>query len=75
MEHTEYIELVIRPARAKAYEKAIQALAGYKFLMFGYWAAEWVKLNKLDPKPLPNPFKGLVQAGREMKELYFSITI
>jgi len=33
MEHTEYIELVIRPARAKAYEKAIQALAGYKFLM------------------------------------------
>lgn len=64
MEHTEYIEKVIRPARAEAYEKALKALAGYKFLMFGYWAAEWVKLNKLHPKPLPNPFKDMVVWAR-----------
>lgn len=70
MEHTEYIEKVIRPKRERAYKKAIKALAGYKFLMFGYWAAEWVKLNQLDMKPLPNPFRELVMMARKLPERY-----
>ena len=66
MEHTEYIEKVIRPKREEAYRKAVKSLAGDKFLMFGYWAAEWVKLNQLDMKPLPNPFRELVMLARQM---------
>jgi len=44
--------------------KAWKALGGYKFYIFGYHAACWVKLNKLLPKPLPNPFKELVSIAR-----------
>lgn len=45
--------------------KAIKALAGYKFSMFGYWAGIWVHLNKIEGKKRPNPFKDLVHAARE----------
>ena len=39
-----------------AEDRAWKALQGYKFLMFGYWAAWWTKLNQLCPgKPRPNP--------------------
>ena len=31
----------------EAEEKAWKALAGYKFQMFGYWAAIWGKIAKL----------------------------
>jgi len=41
--------------------KAWKALAGYKFYMFGYHAAAWVKLNQLLPEPFSNPFKTLVR--------------
>ena len=64
MEHTEYIDKVIRPEREEAYAKAVKALAGYKFWMFGYWAAHWVKMNQLDPQPLPNPFHELVRIAK-----------
>lgn len=66
MEHTVYIEKVIRPEREEAYRKAIKALAGYKFYMFGYWAAHWVKMNHLDPRPQPNPFKAFVLQARNL---------
>ncbi len=44
--------------------KAWLSLQGYKFYMFGYYAASWVKLNKCLPEPLPNPFKSLVEFAR-----------
>ncbi len=65
MEHTVYIENVIRPEREEAYRKAMKALAGYKFYMLGYWAAHWVKMNRLDPRPQPNPFKPFVMLARK----------
>ena len=46
--------------------KAIKALAGYKFAMFGYWAGIWVHLNRIEGKKRPSPFKFLVQAAREL---------
>ncbi len=54
---------------AKAEEKAWKALAGYKFWMFGYWAAIWVHLNRLDGKRRPNPFKNLVLKARESEKV------
>jgi hypothetical protein len=50
----------------RAERNAWKALAGYKFWMFGYWAAIWIHLNKLLPKSQPNPFRGLVEAAREV---------
>ena len=48
--------------------KAWQSLSGYKFIMFGYWAAIWVHLNKMKAKPLDNPFRDLIQiAKRKLK--------
>lgn len=46
--------------------KALKSLAGYKFLMFGYHAANWVNLNKLLPvaEKEPNPFQKLVKDAR-----------
>ena len=46
--------------------KATKSLAGYKFLMFGYHAAQWVMLNKTLPRKFKqgNPFKGLVETAR-----------
>lgn len=61
-------ETRIRTKMAQAYDKAMTSMAGYKFLMFGYWAAEWVKLNGLLFNKDPNPFKDLVICSREMKE-------
>jgi hypothetical protein len=47
-----------------AEEKAWKALAGYKFWMFGYFAARWVFLNGLGGFRLANPFRPLVHAAR-----------
>ncbi len=33
----------------EAADKAIDSLARYKFVMFGYWAGVWVHLNRLGP--------------------------
>ena len=46
--------------------KAWKALAGYKFWMFGYYAAQWVNYNKLLDHKKPNPFKRSVDLGREV---------
>ena len=45
--------------------KAWEALSGYKFWMFGYHAARWVTYNRLLDKPLPSPFKAVVQLARQ----------
>ena len=45
----------------KAETKAWESLARYKFMMFGYWAAIWVHLNKIGNFNRPNPFRPLVE--------------
>ncbi len=58
----------IRDAMAADETKAWNALAGYKFFMFGYHAAAWVQANRLlSPKDRQeNPFRPAVQLGRVM---------
>ncbi|MCX7363575.1 MAG: hypothetical protein NTV97_17225 [Alphaproteobacteria bacterium] len=50
---------------AAAERKAWESLARYKFWMFGYHAADWVKIARRLGGKRPNPFKSLVHAGRE----------
>lgn len=45
--------------------KAWDALARYKFWMFGYWAAIWVHLNRISGIKSPNPWHQLVKAARQ----------
>ena len=54
-------------ARNAAVANALDALARYKFWMFGYWAARFVAMNQTLPDAMqdPNPFKFLVHAARE----------
>ena len=52
----------------EAEQKAWDALARYKFWMFGYWAAIWVHLNRLSGQKRPNPWKGLVELARKAVE-------
>jgi len=66
---TEIVETYNRviDAMDEAKRKAWASLAGYKFWIFGYHAAAWVKANRLLPNPAkhPNPFKKLVLMARE----------
>lgn len=57
----------IKQAKIEAKHKAIDSLARYKFMMFGYWAAIWTHLNKLDDHKEPNPFAHLVQEARKLR--------
>ena len=52
--------------RTEAATKAWQALAGYKFWMFGHYAARWVGFNQLLPadQRAANPFRALVDLAR-----------
>jgi predicted Zn-ribbon and HTH transcriptional regulator len=64
-ENTLETELATR--RDEAHDKAIDALSRYKFEMFGYWAASWVKYNqvlKTAGRSEPNPFRHLVKLAR-----------
>lgn len=54
------LEIGLSEAEAKAWD----ALARYKFVMFGYWAAIWVHLNHVGRFKRPNPFRGLVALAR-----------
>jgi len=58
----------IDEAKADARAKAFDSLAKYKFMMFGYHAALWVTLNKIDTNHERNPFTPLVKLARETKE-------
>lgn len=60
------IDLILTE-RELAEIKAWKALSGYKFYMFGYWAAAWVKFNRLLPSEFKsgNPFKDLVVMGQQ----------
>ncbi len=57
-------------ARAEAKVKAWDALARYKFEMFGYWASSWVKFNQALPRGLRvgNPFKRAVDLARSVRD-------
>ena len=52
--------------RLEAEKKAWRSLAGYKFWMFGYHAAQWVLLNRMLPAPFRrgNPWAVLVKIAR-----------
>jgi hypothetical protein len=52
--------------REDAKKRAIDALAAYKFWMFGYHAARWVTMNRLIGDRQPNPFNPIVQAARRL---------
>jgi hypothetical protein len=60
----------IHNARLDAETRAWSALASYKFYMFGYWAAAWVKYNHLMPKDqkLANPFRPAVHLARAVQD-------
>lgn len=55
----------IEEALLEAEVKAWEALAKYKFIMFGYQAAIWVHLNRLTGIKRPNPFKHLVGVAKK----------
>ena len=61
-------EIKLSEHKKEAYEKAIDALARYKFMMFGYWSAIWVHLNQIDNNKEANPFKKLVQKAKEIQQ-------
>jgi len=43
------------------------SLQRYKFMMFGYWAAIWVHLNRAGGFHHPNPFHDLVKLAQQRK--------
>jgi len=59
--------LAIKEHKQEAYEKAVNNLARYKSMNFGYWAAIWVHLNRMDTKKERNPFKELVLMARRIQ--------
>lgn len=54
----------ILAAMETAEQKAWDALARYKFYMFGYHAAQWVNLNRIGEFKRENPFGDLVKMAR-----------
>ncbi len=52
--------------REESRTKALKALAGYKFWMFGYHAANWVNANKMCKESMSNPFVSLVSGARQI---------
>lgn len=48
----------------EAEHKAWKSLAGYKFQMFGYWAAIWVHLNRVGGFGRANPFREAVDLAK-----------
>ncbi len=65
MVSTKVQKMDIEKAIAEAEGKAWEALARYKFHMFGYWAAIWVHLNKISGGKRPNPWKTLVVVAKK----------
>ena len=49
----------------EAEEKAWDALSRYKPMMFGYWCAIWIHLNRISGQKRPNPWRQLVQMARD----------
>lgn len=58
-------ETAMLAAMAEFEQKAWDALARYKFWMFGYHAAAWVNMNRVGGFRRANPWRGLVKAVRD----------
>lgn len=52
----------------EAEHKALDNLARYKFMNFGYWASIWVHLNKIAGSKHHNPFSDLVKLAMKMRD-------
>jgi hypothetical protein len=63
----ETYDMAIEAKLKEAEHRALDALARYKFMSFGYWAAMWVHFNKLEGNHRPNPFRPVVYAARALK--------
>jgi hypothetical protein len=59
------LEQYVQQQLADAERKAWDSLARYKFVMFAYHAAWWVKINRMGGFNKPNPFLPLVKLARE----------
>jgi hypothetical protein len=66
--HKDVLKDNLKKELEDAEAKAWKALSGYKFMMFGYWAAVWVHLNRVGKFRYKNPFKGLVKAAKLVTE-------
>lgn len=64
----EEVRTRLRQEMAQAERKAWDALGRYKFWMFGYWAAQWVLLNRVAGANEANPWTVLVKAARERRK-------
>lgn len=64
------IESKISEQMEDSIKKALEALGGYKFWMFGYHAARWVNYNRLVGGKNGNPFKEFVLLARKMLDKY-----
>ena len=62
----DYYAQRIRDAMEESQLKALEALSGYKFWMFGYHAARWVNYSHLLDGKQKSPFTRLVALAREM---------
>jgi hypothetical protein len=60
------VQAKVETALADAERKAWLALAGYKFWMFGYHAAQWVLLKSVMPTHIRNPFASLVRLAKDV---------
>ena len=56
--------------RDAAGRHAWDALARYKFVMFGYWCGIRVHLNRLCSRPEPNPWRELVATARRRRRTH-----
>lgn len=66
MSEAEYrLRLDLQDAEAKAWD----ALSRYKFMMFGYWAAVWVHLNRIGGFKEANPWKQIVRDAKNSTRL------
>jgi hypothetical protein len=54
--------------RMDAEEKALVALSRSNFLMFGYWAATWVHMNKLSRIRQVDPFRDFVDLALKIRK-------
>lgn len=61
------LEEKLKEQKYESKDQAIDALARYKFMMFGYHAAVWVHLNQIDSNKEHNPFRPLVEKAREIQ--------
>ncbi|MCT2580516.1 MAG: hypothetical protein E5X23_09770 [Mesorhizobium sp.] len=64
----------ILAAMETAEQKAWDALARYKFYMFGYHAAQWVNLNRIGEFKRENPFGDLVKMARGYRPMPITAT-